>query len=225
MAKKITFTMTDFRFPRDIRDAYATYRMYFELTYRDKTGKSTTVKEIMPGADKGEYFECEKHGHSDSVRYKDRAQIDLEKVTNKTWKRVVFNGIDADSLDEIVVGLQDVEKDSKLADMFRKGLKKAFPLALDLALGGKAFTIGNAIAAINAKDPDAKRSNVEAIFDELLERTKKANKTRPIMDDFVDLDGLKTGSDISVFGKARDYMVEKNSNDLQFEIKFKMDIE
>lgn len=225
MSNRVTFTMTDFRFPPEIRDAYATYRIYFELTYRDSTGKLVTVKEIMPGAGKGEYFECEKDGHKDSVRYSNRPKIDLDKITNETWKRVVFNDLNFASLDELVVGLQDVEKDSKLADLFRKILKEAFPIAIDLALGGKAFTIGNALAAINAKDPAAKRSTVETKFDEVLERTKKANKTRPIMDDIIDLDGVKSGTEIIVSGKGRDYMVDKHANDLLFESRFRLEIE
>ena len=216
--------MTDFRFPPDIRDAYATYRMYFELTYR-KGGTSTTVKEIMPGAAKGEYFECEKHGHSDSVRFPTRPKIDLDKITKDTYKRVVFREIDFDSLDELVVGLQDVEKDSRLADMFRKLLSETFPIVVDLALGGKAFTIGNALEAINKKDPTAKRSVVETKFDEVLQRTVNANKTRPIMDDIIDMDNVKSGSEILVSGKARDFMVDNKSDDLLFEIRFRMDIE
>lgn len=227
MISKVTFTMTEFKFPPDIDDAYATYRMYFTLKYKNKKdGKAATLKEIMPGAAKGECFECEVHKHPDSVRSADGFHIDMNKVTEETWKRVVFEDIEADSLVEVVVALQDVEKDSGPANFLRKIIKAAFPIALDLALAGEAFTIGNAIAKINEKDPAAKRSVVETKFDEMIDWSVKENKVRKIMNDIVPLKGLKDGSVIPVTGNATSKMMKKkDATDLKFEIKFRMDFE
>ena len=149
----------------------------------------------------------------------------MSKVTKETWTRVVFDNIDLKSLDEVVVGIQDVEKDSKLGNAFRKSLKVAFGVGLDLIAANKALTIGNAIVALKTKDPEAKRGLVETEFDKVIDASKNENKTRDLLEKIVELNGVSSGATIVVSGDGQDYLVKNQSTDLNFSVKFKMEIE
>jgi hypothetical protein len=107
----VSITMTDFTFPTNLKDAFATFRIQLVLSYTNSEDKSAEVKEILPGAGEKDYWECEK-GHKNDfnfVRRADAPKIDMEKIL-EGGATATFADLKFNSLDSLMVTIYDVEK-------------------------------------------------------------------------------------------------------------------
>jgi hypothetical protein len=197
----VSFTMTDFTFPANLKDAFATFRIQLALRYTDKDGKFVDVKEILPGAGENDFWECEKgnKGKKNFVRQKDAPKIDISKIP-ESGAEALFAGLAFKSLNRVMVTIFDIEKDGKLDKFWRGAVKIAFGAALDLLPAGTAITVGNVLKALKKKPDD--RSDIEKQFDDLIDKSKKAGKTRLLWEHSTNISTVVNGGHFAVTGDS-----------------------
>lgn len=198
----VLFTVTDFKFPADIKDKFAAFRLAVSLRYVKTDGTLAVVRDFIPGAGNEDYWECEKgnKGKANYVRHPTLPQIDTTKV-GVPRREVLFSGLEFQSLDRVSVKIYDVEKDGKWDQILTTGLKLAFGVGLEILSSGTAITVGNVLTQLK-KHKDAERSEVEKQFDELIDARLKQNKTRLLWEHSSDIEGITSGDPIAVTGNS-----------------------
>jgi hypothetical protein len=93
-----------------------------------------------------------------------------------------------------------LKKDGFFDKFWRNAAKIGFGVGLDLASQGKALTIGNALTALKKKPDD--RSDVEKQFDDMIDKSKKAGKTRTLWQHICVLNKAKNGDHVTVTGDS-----------------------
>jgi hypothetical protein len=197
----VRFNMTDFTFPVNLKDDFAAFRIYLVLRYIDKDGKYVDVKEAMPGAGEKDYWECEKGNKKklNYVRRNDAPKIDLSK-TPESGNEALFEGLESKSLERVMVSIYDIEKDGFFDKFWREAAKLGFQAGLDLLSAGTAITVGNILTALKKKNEE--RSDIEKHFDDLLQKSIKAGKTRLLWEHSADITKAKNGDHFAVTGNS-----------------------
>lgn len=199
----VRLTVTDFTFPADLKDKFAAFRLSIYLRYLDPDDNLVDVMEVLPGGGDKDYWECEKGNKDDAnyVRHPTLPKLDT-KVVDKAAREVIFKGLKIKSLDQVRVKIYDIEKDGKWDDVFRKGLKVAFDVGLNLISAGTAITVGNALTALK-KSKEADRSEVEKEFNKLIDESAKKGRSRVLWDHSVDLEGKAVGTPFTITGDSK----------------------
>jgi len=200
----IILTITDFTFPADLPDKFAAFRLQVYLRYADADGNLKEVMEVTPGAGEKDYWECEKKNKSkpNFVRHPTLPKIDTTKV-DVSAREVLFSGLKFASLDRVTVKTYDVEKDGTFDKVVRGALKVAFPVAVNLLSAGTAITVGNILSELKKQGKPENRSEIEKKFDEVIDSTKKAGKSRLIWTHSADIEGITSGDHFAVTGNSQ----------------------
>jgi hypothetical protein len=199
----ILLTVTDFTFPADLKDKYASFRLQVYLRYTDADGKLVDVMEVIPGAGDEDYWECEKGNKNrpNFVRDPKLPRLDTTKV-DEAARQAVFAGLKYKALDRVRVKVYDIEKDGQWDKILRKGLKLAFGVGIELLSAGTAITVGNVLSVLK-KSKAADRSEVEKQFDDMIDASKKAGRTRLIWEHSADIEGITSGDPFAVTGNSQ----------------------
>ncbi|HEY0319383.1 MAG TPA: hypothetical protein VGC66_00280 [Pyrinomonadaceae bacterium] len=200
----ITLTVTDFTFPADLKDDFAAFRLSVTLRYMDPDDKLVDVMEVIPGAGNKDYWECEKANQKDPkknpVRHPTLPKIDTTKV-DVSRREALFAGLKFKSLDRVTVKIYDIEKDGKWDKILNKSLKIAFGVGLELLSAGTAITVGNVLTLIK-KSKAADRSEVEKQFDDIIDASTKAGRSRLLWEHSADIEGITSGDHFAVTGNS-----------------------
>ena len=199
----VILTVTDLTFPADLEDKFAAFRLQVTLRYMDTDDKLVDVKEVIPGAGEKDFWECEKKNKKklNFVRHPTLPKIDTTKIDENT-RQVLFAGLKLKSLERVSVKIFDVEKDGAGDKIFRAALKTAFGLGLAMLPAGTAITVGNVLKALKDKK-DADRSEIEKKFDDFIDSSIKAGKTRLLWEHSADVEGLTSGDPFAVTGNSQ----------------------
>jgi hypothetical protein len=199
----VTLTVTDFTFPADLKDDFASFRLSITLRYLDQEDKLIDVMEVIPGAGDKDYWECEKGNKKkpNFVRDSKLPKIDTTKV-DQAAREALFKNLNFKSLERVTVKIYDIEKDGKWDKVFREGLKLALGVGLDLLPVGTAITVGNVLASLK-KSKAADRSEIEKKFDDLIDASAKAGRSRLLWEHSADIEGITSGDPFAVTGNSQ----------------------
>jgi hypothetical protein len=199
----VILTVTDFTFPADLKDAFASFRLAVTLRYSDADGTFVDVKEVIPGAGNDDYWECEKGNKKKENYVRDSAlpKIDTKRV-DVSRREALFAGLKFKSLERVAVKIYDIEKDGMWDKVLDKGFKLAFGVGLELLSAGTPITVGNVLTALK-KSKAADRSEVEKQFDDLIDSSLKAGRTRLLWEHSADIEGITPGDYFAVTGNSQ----------------------
>jgi hypothetical protein len=199
----VTLTVTDFTFPADLKDKFAAFRLHVTLRYLDADDKLVDVKEVIPGAGDKDYWECEKGNKGDAnfVRHPTLPKIDTT-IIDESAREVLFAGLKYKSLERVSVKIYDIEKDGKWDNVFRKALKIGFGLTLAMLPAGTAITVGNVLKALK-DSKKADRSEIEKQFDDLIDASVKAGRSRLLWEHSANIEGITSGDPFAVTGNSQ----------------------
>jgi hypothetical protein len=199
----VVLTVSDFTFPADLKDDFAAFRLAVTLRYSDADGTFVDVKEVIPGAGNDDYWECEKGNKKKKnyVRHSTLPKIDTTKV-DVSRREALFAGLKFKSLERVAVKIYDIEKDGMWNKILDKSLKLAFGVGLELLSAGTAITVGNVLTELK-KSKAADRSEVEKQFDDLIDSSLKAGRSRLLWEHSADIEGITSGDPFAVTGNSQ----------------------